>query len=75
MFGNGAEGAGHNLDVNAAAVKLGQQRLQFAVADQRVSSDEGEMKRTVLIHQVENAFYQRVTFEIGQLTKRDPAVA
>lgn len=40
----GTEGAGDDLDVDAAGEQLGHELLQFTVANQRVPADDGEME-------------------------------
>jgi hypothetical protein len=75
MRGNGAKGAGDNLDVNAAAVEFWQDRLELAVADEGVATDEGDVKRLVLVDYAENIFYKGVFLVVGQLAESDVTVA
>ena len=74
MRRNGTEGAGDDLDVNAAAVEFGQDHLELAVADEGVAADEGDVERLVLIDYTENVFDQGVFLVVGQLTESDAAV-
>jgi hypothetical protein len=46
--------------------QLRQQDLEFAVPDERVASDNRQMERAMLIHHVEHAGDQFLSFEIGQ---------
>jgi hypothetical protein len=75
MRGNGAKGAGDDLDVNAAAVEFWQDRLELAVADEGVATDEGDVKRLVLVDYAENIFYKGVFLVVGQLAESDVTVA
>ncbi len=75
MSGNGAEGAGDDLDMNAAAVELGQDRFELAIADEGVAADEGDVERLVLVDYAEDVFDQGVFLVVGQLAKGDVAVA
>jgi hypothetical protein len=74
MSGDGSEGAGDDLDVNVAAVELGQDRFEFPVADERVAADEGDVKRLMLVDYAENVFDEGVFLVVRQLTESDAAV-
>ena len=65
MGGNGAEGAGNDLDVNAATVELGQEGFELAISDEGVAADEGDVERFVLIDQCEHFLDQLFPFEVG----------
>ncbi len=75
MSGNGAEGAGDDLGVNAAAVELGQDGFEFAIPDHRVASDEGDVERLMFVDYAEDVFDERVFFIVRQLTKSDVVLA
>ncbi len=75
VSGNGTEGAGDDLDVNAAAVELRQDRFELSVADQRVAADEGDVERLMFVDYAEDVFDQRVFFIVRQLAQGDVAVA
>jgi hypothetical protein len=69
MSRNGAECAGHNLGVDASAVKFGEDGFQFTKTNEGISSDEGDVKRFKFVDSFENVSDQLVIFEIGQLTE------
>ena len=71
MSGNGTEGAGDDLGVNAAAVEFGQDGFELAVADEGVAADEGDVERLVLVDYAENVFYQGIFLIVGQLAEGD----
>jgi hypothetical protein len=49
VSGNGAEGAGDDLNVNAAAIELGQDGFEFPVADEGIAADEGDVEGLMLV--------------------------
>jgi hypothetical protein len=51
--------------------QLRQQDLEFAVTDERVTSNNRQMERAMLIHHVEHAGDQFLSFEIGQAAQVD----
>ena len=57
MSGNGAEGAGDNLDVNAPLIKHWQDGFQFPIADQGIAADKGDMEGLMLVDDTEHVFY------------------
>jgi hypothetical protein len=75
MGGNGAEGAGNDLGVDAATVKFGQDSLELAVADEGVSAYERDVEGLVLIDDTEDVFDEGIFFIVGQLAEGDGAVA
>jgi hypothetical protein len=75
MGGNGAEGAGNDLDVNAATVELGQEGFELAISDEGVAADEGDVERLMLVDYAEDIFDECVFFVIRQLAKGDVAFA
>jgi hypothetical protein len=74
MSGDGAEGAGDNLGMNAATVKFGEDRFELAIADEGIAADEGYVERLVLVDYAEDVFDQGVLLVVGQLAKGDGAV-
>jgi hypothetical protein len=66
-----AEGTGDYLDVNSATVKLGDDEFELAMPDQGVASDEGDMKRPVLIDNLEDVANQLIVLVVGKLTESD----
>jgi hypothetical protein len=75
VSGNGAEGAGDNLGVNATAIELRQDGFEFPVSDEGVAADEGDVERLVLVDYAEDVFDESVFFIVRQLTKGDVAFA
>ena len=71
--GNRAEGAGDDLGMNAAAVELGQDGFKFAISDEGVTADEGDMERFMLVDYAENVFDECVFFIVRQLAKGNVA--
>jgi len=71
VSGNGAEGAGDDLGMNAAAVEFGQYCFEFAIPDEGVTADEGDMERFMLVDYAENVFDECVFFIVRQLAKRN----
>jgi hypothetical protein len=53
------------LNVDTALVQLGQKKFQFAITDERVSANEGEMERAIAVYDLEDALDESVSFEIG----------
>ena len=49
-FGDDAEGAGNDLGVHTAALDLGQKQFQFAVTNERVAANEGDVERLMLVN-------------------------
>ena len=73
VSGNGAEGAGDDLDVNATVVELGQDGFEFAIPDEGVAADERDVERSMLVDYSEDVFDESVLFVIRQLAKGDVA--
>jgi len=73
VSGNGAEGAGDDLDVNAAVVELGQDGFEFAIPDEGVAADERDVERSMLVDYSKDVFDESVLFVIRQLAKGDVA--
>jgi len=71
--GNRAEGAGDDLGMNAATVELGQDGFKFAISDEGVTADEGDMERFMLVDYAENIFDECVFFIVRQLAKGNVA--
>lgn len=69
VSGNGAEGAGDDLGMNAAAVELGQDGFEFAIPDEGVAADERYVERLMLVDYAEDVFDERVFFVVRQLAK------
>jgi hypothetical protein len=53
--------------VHAAGIELGEKELQFAIADQGVSTDEGDMQRLLAVHNRKNFLNEVVAFKVGEL--------
>jgi hypothetical protein len=64
VSGNGAEGAGDNLGVNAAAVELGQDGFEFPIANEGIAADEGYMEGLMLVDYTENVSDESVLLEV-----------
>jgi hypothetical protein len=75
VSGNGAEGTGDDLDVDATFVEFGKDRFELAIADEGISADEGDMERLVLVNYAEDIFYESVFFIVGELAEGDGTVA
>jgi hypothetical protein len=67
---NLTESTGNDLDVNAALGKPGQKDIQLAIADQRITADNGEMQRAIFVHQSENIGYEGIAFVVRELPER-----
>jgi len=65
MSGDGAKGAGNDLDVNAAAVEFWEDGFELAVAHEGIATDERDVERLVLVDDAENIFYKSVFFVVG----------
>jgi hypothetical protein len=55
--------------VDAALVEFGQEKLQLAVANERVSADEREVERTIAVDDFEDAIHQSIALEVRQLAE------
>lgn len=55
-FWQGTESAGDNLHMKVALEKPGEQGFELAIAHERISADEREMKRLILVDDAEDAF-------------------
>jgi hypothetical protein len=65
MGGDGTEGAGNDLSMDAAAVELGKDRFELTEADEGVSANEGDVERLVLVDYAEDVRDQGVVLVIG----------
>lgn len=65
--GHGAEGTGDELDANAALKEEGDHGLNFAVAHERVATDEGEMEGFEAVDHFEDA---ELALAVGKAAKR-----
>ena len=65
MCGNGAEGAGDDLGMDAAPVEFGQDGFELAVTDEGVSTYEGDVEGLVLINYPEDVFDEGVFLIVG----------
>jgi hypothetical protein len=63
------EGARNNLGMHSTTLDLRQKQFKLAVAHERITSHEGDMKRPVLVDEGQHSFYQLVSLEIGELAK------
>ena len=66
-------GARDELHVDAALRQQRQQRVQLAVADERLAADDRHVKRPVPIDQVDHAVDQLLTLEVAHLAQREVA--
>ncbi|MCU1222872.1 MAG: hypothetical protein JWQ42_965 [Edaphobacter sp.] len=57
VSGNGTEGAGDNLDVDASPIKLWQEGFELPIADQGIAADEGDVQGLVLVDYTKHVFY------------------
>ena len=62
-----AHGARDELHVNPAFRQQRQQRVQLAVADERLAADDRQMKRPVAIDEREDAVDQLLALEVADL--------
>src|SRR5581483_1583883 len=67
LFRDGTKSAGDDLHVNATGVEFGQQLCDFAVANHGIAADDGEMQRTIFVHQGEHALHQVVAALVMKL--------
>ena len=65
-----ANGARHELHVNAAFGEDRQERVQLAVADERLAADDREMQRTVAIDELDDAVDELLALEVADLAQR-----
>jgi hypothetical protein len=63
------ESARNDLGMHSTAFDLRQKQFKLAVAHERVASDQGDMKRPVLVDDSEHSLYQFVSLEVGELAK------
>jgi hypothetical protein len=66
---DGAEGAGDDLGVDSAALDLGQEQLQFTIANEGIATDQGDVERLELVDEGEDAGDQLFSAEVGELTE------
>src|SRR6187399_1301652 len=64
---NLANGAGDDLDMDIPGFEDGKYLVQFLVSHQRFSSNDGYMKRLVLIDEANHAIHQRLTLKVADL--------
>jgi hypothetical protein len=55
--------------MHSTTLDLRQKQLKFAVAHERITSHERDMKRPVLVDDGQHSLYQLVSLEVGELTK------
>jgi hypothetical protein len=65
-----SESAGYDLHVDSARQQGGNQQLQFAIADQRVASDDRQVQRLQPINDLKNPFHQGLASSIVQVAQR-----
>jgi hypothetical protein len=63
------EGARNDLGMHSTALDLRQKQLKLTTAHEGIASDEGDMKRPVLVDDSEHSLYQLVSLEIGEFAK------
>ena len=66
---NFSECAGDDLGVDTAALDLWQEQIEFAIANERIATDQGDMERTMLVDQGEHSPHQFVAFKVRELAK------
>jgi len=66
---NHPECAGDNLGICAAALNLRQQRVEFAIADERIATHKRDMHRSVLVDQSKHPRDQDVSTKVGEIAK------
>ena len=66
-------GAGHDLRVHAHGRELRQQDVELPESHERLAADDREVDRPLFAHDAEHAVNQRLTFEVGEVTKHDSA--
>ena len=57
--------------MNAALGELRQDLVQFAIADERLAADQGDVHRPLRVHEREHAVDELLALEIGDLAQRD----
>ncbi len=67
--GGRAEGAGYDLDVDAARKQKRDELLQFAVADEGIAADDGEVEGLEAVNGVEDAIDEGLAFAIAERAK------
>jgi hypothetical protein len=55
--------------MHSTTLDLRQKQFKLAVAHERITSHEGDMKRLVIVDDGQHFFYQLVSLEIGELAK------
>ena len=68
-----ADGARHELRVDAARGQDRQQRVELAVADERFAADDRQVQRAMAIHEREHAVDERLALEVAQLAQPEVA--
>ena len=68
-----AHGARDELHVDAALRQQREQRVQLPVADERLAADDRQVKRPVLIDQLEHAVDELLALEVAHLAQRQIA--
>lgn len=69
MGRNGAEGAGDDLNVDATAFKRWEDDFEFAMANQWISADEGDVEWLQFVDRLKDISDEFVVFVVGQLTE------
>ena len=69
LAGDGAEGAGDHLGVDAAALNLRDELLELAVADHGIAADQRDVEGLHLVEQSEDAGDELVAFVVGELAQ------
>lgn len=67
---DGAEGAGHNLHVNAATEQLRDQSLHLAISHQRIAADERKVERVKAIDDFQHAVDESLSPAIIHFAER-----
>src|SRR5205823_12107660 len=70
---NLADGARHELGVDAALRKLRQDHVELAVADERLAADDRDVERPLTVDQREELVNELLPLEVAHLTQRHAA--
>ena len=69
-FGKRAEGAGDQLNVDTFVQNQRDEGFHFPITDERVSTNDGKMERTVLLDDFKNTVNQFLALAVSQLAER-----
>jgi hypothetical protein len=68
-----SEGTGNDLHVDSARQEQGNEQLKFAIADQRVTPDDGQMQWLQSIDNFEYSVYQGLALSVVKVAQGLPA--